>query len=367
MTKPNARPLDAIAADIHKLDRADLTNIIARGKLLNEANDSCDHGEWLNWLQQEFAMSQSTAMNYRVTADLAQKFPTVGNLKVPLKIIYRLAEDIEEPEVEQPELEAIIAALAKASKTKMLSVAVADDVIYYARARFKFGDYPDATLSAMDRLADEPDPWRNQAMEAMKAKKPTTDEAAEKIVLDHLRPHVATYYKPAGDLPDNLTRNMLTSLVRVPAEQHKRVLAGLAAASKPLTDDAVSDICYRVDRPPPGDDDEGDDDTGDDGDDGGDDADDDGTDDNVSIVPDSKPAEDPHPDITAALADVLRYAHGPRPAKYTGGSEITGQQLMDIIEFVKALHNLMTGGDHVKKAADRAEASSRRRRVDGDA
>jgi Protein of unknown function (DUF3102) len=55
----NARSLDTIAADINKLERA---SVFDKGELLIEANEQlCEkHGEWLNWLREQFDYSDDT-------------------------------------------------------------------------------------------------------------------------------------------------------------------------------------------------------------------------------------------------------------------------------------------------------------------
>ena len=54
MTAKNRRALDTIADEIHTLQR---TNVFAIGDLLIEAHESCDHGEWGDWLSEEFDWS----------------------------------------------------------------------------------------------------------------------------------------------------------------------------------------------------------------------------------------------------------------------------------------------------------------------
>ena len=89
MTKErNGRSLDDIATEIHKLERA---NIFGMGELLIEAKAKCEHGEWLDWIEAEFEWSPDTAENYMNAAELARKFRSVRNLKVPATTVYALA------------------------------------------------------------------------------------------------------------------------------------------------------------------------------------------------------------------------------------------------------------------------------------
>jgi Protein of unknown function (DUF3102) len=171
------RALDDIAVEIRALERS---NAFDTGDLLIEAHDACEHGEWYAWLEREFAWSEDTADNYMRAARLAAKSRTVRDLKVPMRIIYDLADDIEDSD-----LPAIIEALAKASKSAKISVDEANEVVELTRLRIQFGDYPPATLFALDSLSDEG--WAKQASEKLKEVRPTTDEEADRII-DSYRP-----------------------------------------------------------------------------------------------------------------------------------------------------------------------------------
>jgi hypothetical protein len=69
----------------------DVPNIIRRGKLLIEIREGLKRGEWSKWLVGKFALSLSTAHNYMNAARFAEKYPTVGNLKLSPGLLYDLA------------------------------------------------------------------------------------------------------------------------------------------------------------------------------------------------------------------------------------------------------------------------------------
>jgi hypothetical protein len=230
------RDLDDIAADIHHLERS---TIFEKGALLAEAQDACDHGAWLRWLEDEFAWSHDTAMNYIAGHELADKFRTVRNLMLPASIIYELGGG----DLDDPDLPAIIAALAKATegRSKPISVVDANNVIFLARARREYGNYPDAALAAMKEIGDES--WGAQATAALKAARPTTEEAAAEIIRKFHRVHVASLYAPYGKLPEDVPAESLWRLEQdVPEDRRERALRMLQGASRPLTDDTVGDI-----------------------------------------------------------------------------------------------------------------------------
>jgi hypothetical protein len=238
------RDLAAIAGDIHALERRSIFDI---GKLLIEARDACAHGEWGHWLDREFDWSDDTADNYMDAARLADKFRTVRNLKVPKRVIYDdLAADIDDPD-----LPAIIDALAKASKSKSISVAEADEVITLMRRRIEFGDYPPATLAALVYLNNFE--WGARAAEDLKKAAPTTSEAVEPVTRPHYRAHVEALY--GSPLPAWLDSEMLGSLeeaiddpdlkdAAARDERRKRIPQQLNAAPTPLDSGQVIDIAY---------------------------------------------------------------------------------------------------------------------------
>jgi hypothetical protein len=221
------RDLADIASDIHALERGSKFDI---GKLLIEARDACEHGEWGDWLDREFDWSTTTAANYMAAASLRDKFPTVGDLKVPLRTIYELGLD---KDIDAADLPAIIAALAEASKSKQINASRADEVINLTVLRIEHGDFPEATLLALDDLNNSE--WTGQAAESLKKATPTTNEEAERIVHAHYRAHVEALY--SSPLPDWIDNGMLDLLEN--ANDYARVLGKINAATTPLSYDQV--------------------------------------------------------------------------------------------------------------------------------
>jgi hypothetical protein len=183
-TRTNTRPLAAIAADIHKAERRSIFEI---GDLLLEAKAACKHGEWLGWLETEFEWSADTAGRYMKVAELGSKFRTLRNLRLAATTLYDLGvEKVEH-------LPTIIEALAKDAAKKQISAGAAYEIIWRARERHRWGgNYPDATLSALEDL-DDRDPWYGDAVAALKTQVPATEEEANAIVAS---------FKPVGDAAD---------------------------------------------------------------------------------------------------------------------------------------------------------------------
>ena len=233
-TKPNAgRPLEIIAADIRALERRNAFDI---GALLAEARENAGYGEWSEWLEREFDWSVETARNYLAAHRLAEQYQTVRFLPLPMRAIYRLGNDFKP---DDPNLPSIIKALTAAAKgkPKVISVAEADNVIELALLRIEHGDYPDATLNALADLGGGP--WTASATEALKAKRPTTEEEAEQITDAAHRAHVVALYAPFGGLPEDLPDDALRTLEGVSEEHRGAVLEKIKYLARPLTDIAI--------------------------------------------------------------------------------------------------------------------------------
>jgi hypothetical protein len=171
----SGRTLNQIAGDIHRHERASIFEI---GALLIEAEEACDHGQWYAWLKREFDWSLSTAANYMWAAKLAAKSPTVRDLNVPARIIYRLAHYLTDPK-----LPAMLTALEAAMKeTGRINVGKAENVINLVLLRATFGDYPEATLKPLNYFTEHTRAWSPEVIEALKEAAPDTKEAAQAII-----------------------------------------------------------------------------------------------------------------------------------------------------------------------------------------
>jgi hypothetical protein len=170
--KPNTRPLDTIADNIHRLERRNIFDI---GDLLIEAKSQCEHGEWLDWLSDEFDWSVDTAENYMRVAEMGAKFRNIRNLKLGKTTLYALAGEAEE------HLHSIVDELAKHATQARLKSCDAERVIDIGIGRHMAGDLPDAALAKLARL-DDSAPWYQKAVSALREHNPETDEHASEIV-----------------------------------------------------------------------------------------------------------------------------------------------------------------------------------------
>jgi hypothetical protein len=175
----NVRSLCTIADDIHKLERKSITDI---GDLLLEAKAQCEHGQWLDWLGDEFDWSVDTAERYMKVAKLSSKFRTLRNLKLAVTTLYELADHDNEEE-----LPSIVSELSKHASKKKLPPRDAERVIKVGIGRHRFGDHPDAALVRLAELNEWGSPSHSgivyeKAATALQERNPETDEAANSIV-----------------------------------------------------------------------------------------------------------------------------------------------------------------------------------------
>ena len=125
----NQKSLDAIADDIHKLERG---NIVDIGGLLIEAKGQCEHGQWLDWLSTEFEWSWDTADRYMKVKKLGDRFRSVRNLSLPATVLYQLAARLDDPS-----LPIIIEELAKRATEARLKTYVARNIIFDVDLKLK--------------------------------------------------------------------------------------------------------------------------------------------------------------------------------------------------------------------------------------
>ena len=72
--------LAAKAAAIRALGKRVVRDVIEIGLHLTEAKAACRHGEWLPWLEREFAWKEQTARNFMAAYALVGKSPKFGDL-----------------------------------------------------------------------------------------------------------------------------------------------------------------------------------------------------------------------------------------------------------------------------------------------
>ena len=82
--------LAELEEDYNQLERKGIADIIQRGKILIEIQRRLEHGEFVEWIEEHFELSKSSAYRYIAAARFANIFPTVGNLKLRPTALYPL-------------------------------------------------------------------------------------------------------------------------------------------------------------------------------------------------------------------------------------------------------------------------------------
>ena len=297
------RDLDVIAGEIHHLER---NNIFAIGRLLAEAKEGApgEYGEWMNWLDQ-FDWSYDTAENYIDAHNLALKFGTVRNLKVPVTVIYGLAKDHIDEDEEG-------------------NLTLCD------------GDLLKAIVRDLDKAAKS-------------AERPLRVADCERIIAENI------WECPLPDWLDGASLHRLRS--QVPAEIRQKVLEKLNEAQSPLTLRQIINIIDRLKRLDEQDQQgEPEDEQGEPEDEQGEPEDEQGEPEDEQGDKDDK-AEPLDERLVEALRTIVHFARRPKPTSVSG---IEGVELNEAVNFLQELHRLLTSGSNVQRIADDAEARSRR-------
>jgi hypothetical protein len=309
-TGKNRRSLDAIANDIHALDR---TNVFAKGELLLEARGVCEqHGEWSDWLRDN-GWSWDTANRHMRVAELGTNVRSLRTLRLAKVTLYSLIDEDEDL------MPAIIAALVKAGAAKtQLKPAAAKEAIRLVWLRHKHGDYPDATLLALDIWCTPGSEASHVIIAALKKNKPETQEAAEKIVYDINRAHA-----PGPSPAQHLLQRDIANAKHI--GQFAVVERALASGAGQAEAEAAIERAHRP-------------------------------------IADQRATALFRDELKAELLEALRTLarHAQQPLPTIVGDDITGIDLDQIVQFIGALHRKMHKDSMAKIVADRAEARSRK-------
>lgn len=95
---PQERTLEVITAEILMLRDTATASIIGIGQRLIEAKELVEHGEWYDWLEQNFSMSTRTAQNYMALAEGYPKNETVSHLGMRKALKLLALDDVEREE-----------------------------------------------------------------------------------------------------------------------------------------------------------------------------------------------------------------------------------------------------------------------------
>jgi hypothetical protein len=83
--------LDAIAAQIKRLEKQSIGNVVETGRLLSEARKLIKHGDWRPWLKANFEWSPRTATRFVNVYQLSILLD-LSALNISLSALYRLAD-----------------------------------------------------------------------------------------------------------------------------------------------------------------------------------------------------------------------------------------------------------------------------------
>ncbi len=202
MTKKIKREINSITTDLQNAMKREASNIIAIGKLLIEADEQLDYGEWMPWLENNFGSSISTAGNYMAAAKFAAKFPSVANLKLRPSALYLLGHDLDEDDLDDCLFDdKAVKAILKAAETKPISADQARDIAEALKPKPPLQPLltaeeradqlaAEATQEDIDDILDGPPPELPPTQEATAAdvNLPPFDQAVKTLMQLHTKP-----------------------------------------------------------------------------------------------------------------------------------------------------------------------------------
>jgi Protein of unknown function (DUF3102) len=153
-TTKDTHSLAQIAGQIKALEKKTIQNVVEIGRLLQEVDDQCEHGEYMKWLKGEFGWSHGTSLNYRNVYALSQnrKICDFDKLDISISALYMIARLSKGArQLGSQYSEAAVEAIIGAAKHGRVSYRMACDILERLRPK---GD----DLSLGWELAPEPDP-----------------------------------------------------------------------------------------------------------------------------------------------------------------------------------------------------------------
>src|SRR6266550_4388482 len=96
----NKQTLPQISGKIKTLEKSTISNVVEIGRLLHEAREQCEHGEYTAWLSREISWSYRTSLRYHYAYAFAQncQIGTFDQMNLSLSALHLVA-DVCTPEV----------------------------------------------------------------------------------------------------------------------------------------------------------------------------------------------------------------------------------------------------------------------------
>jgi Protein of unknown function (DUF3102) len=137
------------AAEIRRLGKRVIADVIEIGRLLAECKRICGHGDWLTWLDHEFGWSVDTAERFIQVSALANEIPQVAEFAIPISGLYLLAAPSTPPEARD-------AIIERAEAGESVPVAEVKQAIETAKDRKQPARKPATAFTAKPRPAETP-------------------------------------------------------------------------------------------------------------------------------------------------------------------------------------------------------------------
>jgi hypothetical protein len=124
------------AAEIRRLGKRVVADVIEIGARLTECKRICGHGQWLPWLDREFGWSADTAERFIQVNALSNQIPQLAEFNLPISGLYVLAAPSTPPEARD-------AIIERAQAGEPVSVSEIKQTIDVAKGRRHDADLAD--------------------------------------------------------------------------------------------------------------------------------------------------------------------------------------------------------------------------------
>lgn len=194
----NSIPLQKISVQIRKFEKNTIDSVVAIGRLLREAKEQCEHGEYQEWLKREFAWSYRTALRYGHAYDLQKCHGyTFETLDLSLGAMHIAAD----PSTSDDESMAII----EAARLGRVTTAIAKGIVYALRNPAEQTENP-----------VEPDDPLEPADEPAEPDEPDEPEEDTKSTPERLQGSVRLHAEASGEFASGFTDQDIEFLVSKP-------------------------------------------------------------------------------------------------------------------------------------------------------
>lgn len=236
--KGHNKRLAAIVGQIKTLEKRTIATVVDIGRLLEQASELSEHGEYTNWLRVNFGWSHNTSLRYRAIYRLSQnrQIGDFDRLNMSVSALYLLASNIDRTPVRD--------ALVAAAQSGRVSYSAAKRIVEDIEKEFAEEDAKEKK-TADKTPAVEPEPEPSRQDEADVEGDSDIDVGADNNsgAVDDEAPSAPGTVKASSPVKADLevTAKPTTTSAPEPVKPNPKPALPATAISNGLTEDVVGD------------------------------------------------------------------------------------------------------------------------------